>query len=71
LCGLHSLYFILNSEDSFFSISLIVIISALLLVNMVVIFGNLIRHECKKCKNNKAKKKMLKNLKSWKYLEGG
>jgi len=49
----------------------IVIISALLLVNMVVIFGNLIRHECKKCKNNKAKKKMLKNLKSWKYLEGG
>ena len=70
LCGLHSLYFILDSEDSYFSISLIVLIVALVLVNMVVIFGNLIRHECKRCKSKKAKKKMLKNLKSQKYEEG-
>jgi len=71
LCGLHSLYFILDSEDSYFSISLIVLIIALVLVNMVVIFGNLIRHECKRCKTNKAKKTMLKNLPGNKYREGG
>jgi len=58
------LYFILDSEDSFFSVSLIVIIVALVLVNMVVIFGNLIRYECKKCKSNKAKKKLLKSQKN-------
>jgi len=71
LCGLHSLYFILDSGDSYFSISLIVLIVALVLVNMVVIFGNLIRHECKKCKTDKAKKKMLKARRSKKYEEGG
>jgi len=71
LCGLHSLYFILDSEDSFFSVSLIVLIVALVLVNMVVIFGNLVRHECKKCKINKEKKEMLKKLRARKYLEDG
>jgi len=64
LCGLHSIYFILDSEDSYFSISLIVILVALVFVNMVVIFGNLIRYELKKCKSNKAKKKLLKSQKN-------
>lgn len=43
LCGLHSLYFILDSEDSLFSVTLIVLLVVLVLVNMVVIFGNLVR----------------------------
>jgi len=60
LCGLHSIYFITNSEDSFFSVSLITLIIIMLAVNMLVIFGGLLLTCIKGRKIKKQKDSMLK-----------
>lgn len=59
LCGLHSIYFITDSENSVFSISLIILIIIMLFVNMMVIFGGLLFTCIKNRKIRKQKEAMM------------